>query len=512
MAWMPNELAPYAGDPVYPQWEKTFDLWQEYELTRDGNWQPSIWIRGEMALNQFVTNAQPRITEIEFGPGGSINGPSTVYVAVTQGNANDEQSAVSNMAAVFIPAGVSNQQVTIGVAPGVDPTLVNYTVWAGFDRRRIGRQFKVGSPMPTGNVIVYGPIEDMTQGLPDGAARRVGVMAKHVWHAGVAGLEVNSVTSPNQIQCNDFIGSTDNWIGQKIFICSNKEGEVPLWNFAITAFDKNSGTLTVTPNCVRASPAESVQAGDVLIVYSFPTAATANTITNTLWANSVNMQQFGSPGLGLPGERGPDDLGEVGRVVHILRGTGAGQQRVVTNNDRVTMTVSPPWTVVPDSSSAFIVADPAWPYNAMTSELYASHPGVVAQLHAVVPNLADEVALVGGYLIDAEGRWTADSQACYRMIYVFGQPPTVRVVGPGPGPWQIEATDRTIRIDTSQNEVTVKLPPLVAYQGRDTLIHNDGSFDATVETTGNDVFADGSAAQIISAGLNMRITAGGIPA
>src|SRR5437763_12722126 len=110
LAWMPNEVAPAAGDPVYPPWERSFDLWQEYEITRDGVWAPTIWVQGEMAVNRFVTLVQPRILEIEFQSGGNLTGPMTVYAAITQKDANGEPAVPSNRTAIYLPQGVADQK------------------------------------------------------------------------------------------------------------------------------------------------------------------------------------------------------------------------------------------------------------------------------------------------------------------------------------------------------------------------------------------------------------------
>ena len=74
LAWMPSEVPAQAGDPVFQPWENTFDLWQEYEITRDGVWVPTIWVKGQMPVNKFVTLVQPRLLEIEFQPGGNLDG------------------------------------------------------------------------------------------------------------------------------------------------------------------------------------------------------------------------------------------------------------------------------------------------------------------------------------------------------------------------------------------------------------------------------------------------------
>jgi hypothetical protein len=290
-----------------------------------------------------------------------------------------------------------------------------------------------------------------------------------------------------------------------IFVCSNVSGEVPLWNFKVTAFYPSSGTLTVTPNCVDPSDAtKSVQVGDVLIVYSQATTATATTITNTMWDNSVNRQQF-------PGSSGMKPGDETGRIVRILRNTGAGQWRYVTANDQYTHTVSPPWDIVPDTTSLYIVEAPDWLDPSETTSLHARTSDISVQIHTTVPNLTEEVVLVGGFLVDADGHQTDDGFACYRMIYVFGQPPTVRVVGPDPGPFDVLVTDQIIRSDTSANNVTLTLLPLDIYQGRSLLVFNEGPSATVIDTTPPDTFPDGSNEITISApGGSVRITAGGI--
>lgn len=509
LAWMPDELAPNVGDPVYPQWERTFDLWQEYEISKDGVWEPTIWVQGNMTMNRFSSNTQPRILDIELASGGNLDGPMTVYAAVTQRDANNSPSVPSNLTAIWIAAGLTGQQVNLTVAASTDSVLTGYDVYAGNDRRQIAQQFG-GTGAPPATISITGPIENMTVGLPEGAAWGVQIQAKHVFHAGIAGLLVNGVTAPNQIQCLDFLNSTDNWIGQLVFVCSNVSGEVPLWNFQITGFDPTSGTLTVTPDCVTADSTTSVQVGDVLIVYSQATAADANSITNTMWNNSVNRQQF-------PGSAGMDPGAEVGRIVRILRNTGAGQWRYCYQNDAYTHYISPPWDVIPDATSLYIVEEPDWHDPAQTSQLMATNPNVSIQIHTEVPNLSDEVVLVGGYLVDVDGHKTDDAFACYRMIYVFGQPPTVRVVGPAANdpataqPWAVLVTDQVIRVDSSANDVTLTLLPLADYQGRGLLVFNEGQYSTTINTTAPDTFPDGTTQLVLSApGGTVRITAGGI--
>ncbi len=57
----------------------------------------------------------------------------------------------------------------------------------------------------------------------------------------------------------------------------------------------------------------------------------------------------------------------VGGVVRITRGSGAAQERAVISNTGTTITVAPPWTVVPDSTSFFTIADATWKFGGFGS-------------------------------------------------------------------------------------------------------------------------------------------------
>ena len=98
------------------------------------------------------------------------------------------------------------------------------------------------------------------------------------------------------------------------------------------------------------------------------TSATTTTISNT----SLGMT--------------PDSFQNV--LVRITRGTGAGQERVITANDATTITVIPVWTVTPDTTSYFTVAESTWTFGAVAT---------VSPAHVQVPNR-------GGADVEVSGR------------------------------------------------------------------------------------------------------------
>jgi hypothetical protein len=55
-----------------------------------------------------------------------------------------------------------------------------------------------------------------------------------------------------------------------------------------------------------------------------------------------------------------------GMTVRITRGTGAGQEASITNNDVTTLTLSSAWVVPPDATSHFVVAEAGWHSGAVT--------------------------------------------------------------------------------------------------------------------------------------------------
>jgi hypothetical protein len=518
LAWMPNLVAPFAGDPLYPDWrERTFDLWQDYSVTREGIWSPAIWVAGEEVVNRFAALAQPRITNVSTAAGGHVTGPVTVYVAVTQKNASGQAAMPSNLFALWIPSGLVDQKIVIDMIPATSGAWTGWDLYVGTDRRRLALQEEhTGEAMPL-NYAYTGFLAPMTRQLPEAAARRVRISAKHVWHSGIAGVLVTEVPADNQIRCADYVGSTDNWVGRIVSALADlSDGSAPLWNFTVTAFDSATGTFTVSPNCRRRDgggaiiAADSVEEGDVLVMRSIGVSSDWDWVEDPMWNNSVSRNQF-------PDTAGlrPDE--EKGRLVRILRGTGAGQLRAITANTETRVTVTPPFAVKPDATSIVIIEAHDWDYASVTSELIVPQPGDIFELRVKSDNLANLVALVGGFLVDDKGRISHEEHAVYREIFLYGQPPTVREIGPkpgpppadGPGPWDVFATDHTVRADTSENDIEVQLMPIAAYAGRGLYLVNDnGPNNLIVHCAPGELLFDGNATVTVEPTQALRVTAG----
>jgi hypothetical protein len=85
-----------------------------------------------------------------------------------------------------------------------------------------------------------------------------------------------------------------------------------------------------------------------------------------------------------------EDLGAVGvnyagRVVRIMDGPGRGQERSISGNSPTTLTVTPAWSIMPNASSVFVIAQASWTFAAVSAISPAQfqityQPGAVIQI------------------------------------------------------------------------------------------------------------------------------------
>lgn len=97
----------------------------------------------------------------------------------------------------------------------------------------------------------------------------------------------------------------------------------------------------------------------------------------------------------------------VGGLVRITRGTGGTQERLVVSNSSTTLTVTPPWTVIPDSTSFFVVAEATWKFGGLSSTSPAqievpNRPGGTVEISGRSANVLDEES---AYELNPVTRW-----------------------------------------------------------------------------------------------------------
>ena len=97
-----------------------------------------------------------------------------------------------------------------------------------------------------------------------------------------------------------------------------------------------------------------------------------------------------------------------GATARITAGTGAGQERTIASNTASTLTVATPWSIVPDSTSSFLIAAAAWQFGASSnaSPVAFSVPnreGLTIHISGRAANILDQEC---AYELSPLTRWT----------------------------------------------------------------------------------------------------------
>jgi len=89
-----------------------------------------------------------------------------------------------------------------------------------------------------------------------------------------------------------------------------------------------------------------------------------------------------------------------GGVVRITRGKGATQERSVVSNTTTTLTVTPAWAVIPDTTSFFTVADSTWNFGGL---------GATSPVNIDVPNRPGASVEVSGRSANAQDEESSEA-------------------------------------------------------------------------------------------------------
>jgi hypothetical protein len=84
------------------------------------------------------------------------------------------------------------------------------------------------------------------------------------------------------------------------------------------------------------------------------------------YAGPFLVTSFSSNTIGST-DMGAASLAYVGMVVRIIEGTGRGQERSISSNDQTTVTITSTWSVLPDATSTFVIAESSWRFAAVSA-------------------------------------------------------------------------------------------------------------------------------------------------
>ena len=110
-------------------------------------------------------------------------------------------------------------------------------------------------------------------------------------------------------------------------------------------------------------------------------------------------------------------------IARITRGRGAGQEREIAGNSATTLTLALPWTVNPDASSHFVVAEGGWQFGAVTQ---------TSPVQFAIPNRAGETVEILGRSANAASVECAAENSIVSRWQIGGSGSTDSDVPPTP--------------------------------------------------------------------------------
>ncbi len=416
--WAPYQIQAPANDALFPG-EWTFDSDQTYTTLADGSSLASLALTGKLPVNEFSPGVgAPAIGTIsQSATGGSLPGGVTLRIAICALDAKRLPSTPSNIAIVTTAAGTNTNQITLsGITWPAVAGLATYAVFAATQDDLICWQqggaltAGAGNTYTPGSITITGPLTRSTWALPSPYASKVRIKAKHAVHSGIVGVNVDAVTATT-IQCNELVNPSTTFspVGRIVSVIGRPESSTPFVSFTITAYNKTTGTLTVTPSPTTAGhPELSVQQNDTIVIRF--KADVANTSNQTQITDSGCQNMIYADGM-TPGA-------EVGNVLRVIQGTGRGQLRKIIGNTATQLSWDLPLLL--DMSSVWIVEAPSWDYVADSTAIDNADPSHAVVLNVPTDNLINQPLVIAGFTVDSNGNECLDGDVPIREDWIYG--------------------------------------------------------------------------------------------
>ncbi|HXI42544.1 MAG TPA: hypothetical protein VNH83_21355 [Bryobacteraceae bacterium] len=263
-----------------------------------------------------------------------------------------------------------------------------------------------GYPMP--EIQIFGDPPPINLGLVVQVRRALvtGIFAQEIASDAVSVSPVDGLHGV--ISFGGSGGTTNEFVGRILSKLANPladQGTVPIQDFTVTAND-TAGNFTVTPD-----PSGWVKAGDLLTLCTAPTAADGTSFTDSKFNNLYN------PGLTISGNKGNFAL--------VVAGTGAGQPaQTVVDNTATKVTVSPGWSVIPDSTSIIHLVERI-PQLVLPITEFDSGSSRIGNLPVL--NYSRQVIRAEVYVADSFGQMGPIESVPFRSLYMWGSQGTESV-------------------------------------------------------------------------------------
>jgi hypothetical protein len=407
--WQPYGEPPVVGDSLVSQDTWNFGVSQSYGSGADGEVLAKVSVYGRQIVNVVSQTVPPPIVPLQgetASTGGSLEGGRAYYVAIAAADADGKLSSLSRPVTVYVPAGTDTNTITVSDLSW-DAGAAGHYVFAGTNPSALSFQ-RDGSDTPAS--ITLGTISAANFGPPDTEFDRYRIRIKREIHGGLWGTSVLAVTSTTiQLTVPGGGFDVDQWAGYDItwYSRANDAARLPVANFRIAS--NTSDTLTLAPG--SPDPVDvGIEAGDVMVLRAKPT---------------VGSDEFGTyledPGwknVFYPAGMVPD--GEIGYLVRVMHGTGAGQSSAPVKGNTATRHYVD-LVVTPDSTSRYIIEEPTWRVVHDTDRVNNSSAETDAVLSVDVTNDLGQSLLIQVLTLDGGLNESIESLSPVRELYLFGK-------------------------------------------------------------------------------------------
>jgi hypothetical protein len=319
-----------------------------------------ITVAGVQTVNVLsALTSAPRVPlQATIGSSGAIAAGNWLvsFVAIDSAGCKSQPSA--NVKAIVASGGAT---ITVSNIAW-DSNAVSAEIYFGPDSQHMTR---VGFPLIASSITIGASSLVLSDtGLPDIVAYRYRFLVTPIRHGGIWGSAASAIagaypSTPSSITIPS-APTLDQWAG-RILSLYGSATPVPFLGGAGTfagLFYAQPANFNVTGNSTSGVMAISQETwggaghdpftfpGDAYVMRAVANIASATTIGDTGFVNP-----FSAGGLGLIVDA------EFGKIVWIMAGTGEGQRRNIASNTATTLTLSTPWSIIPDATSVFVVLE-----------------------------------------------------------------------------------------------------------------------------------------------------------
>jgi hypothetical protein len=402
--WGPTAIAPASGDPMFAVSDQTFTLAEGHETAADGTIITKLYISGAWPVNLF-SGTPPSVGRqgTTSSTGGAILGSGRTYwAAVVALDAFGAPSAPSTLCQIVVTNASTANTVTIPIL-GWPDSAAGYIAYLGSSPQLLTEHASASGSTPTSIIITS--FQQRSKGMPDPEFDRMRVKVKRVAHSGVWGQPVDAVAA-GTLEVTGAGWTVNQWAGYDVsFLGKVAGGDMAVLNYSVVS--NTADVLTVTPD-----PDGDVAVGDAIIMRSKPTVGSdggGNYLSDALWQNTLE-----NSGGGLAVDE------EVGRLLRIISGPGAGQTYRIISNTATKVYIEGDWLSTPTSASRYIIEEPDWQVIQTSDSLNNADLDAVLYLEVEVSNYRQRVVLVQPVALDGGMNESIDVYNPVREIYVFG--------------------------------------------------------------------------------------------